>query len=224
MEPYTDDEVMAMLEACEEEYRGQSRFLGSRNYAIIAVFCDTGIRLSENAGIRLADLQSSLKQLRVTGKGAKTRTVPLQGQSMKALSRYLTHRPEAEPDWLWLSEDGTRLTADSITTMVERLKKRAGVASDGLVHRFRHYFATRYLEAGGNPNSLRLLLGHESFTMVLHYTRLVNARRAISESEPFSPLNNLYQERRRHDDGWGWRRAAQRSLTPRFKKNSIDMR
>jgi len=206
VEPYTDTEVMSLLEACEEEYRFRSRFLGSRNGAIIAVFCDTGIRLSELAGIKLSDLHSSLKQLRVTGKGLKTRVVPLQKQSMKVLNRYLMYRPETDSDWLWLSDEGDRLTAGSIITMVERLKRRAGVRSGGKVHRFRHYFATRYLEAGGNPSSLRLLLGHESFAMVMHYTRLVNARRAVSEHEQFSPLNHLYQEHHNHDDGWGWRK------------------
>ena len=206
VEPYTDNEVMAMLEACEEEYRFRSHFLGSRNGAIIAIFADTGLRLSELAGIRLADLHSSLKQLRVTGKGLKMRVVPLQNQSMKALNRYLMYRPEADSDWLWLSDEGDRLTADSIITMVERLKRRAGVRSGGKVHRFRHYFATRYLEAGGNPNSLRLLLGHESFDMVLHYTRLVNAQRAVDEH--VSPLSRLYHgdNHQRGDDGWGWRR------------------
>jgi len=206
VEPYTDTEVMSMLEACEEEYRFRSHFLGSRNGAIIAVFCDTGIRLSELAGIKLSDLHSSLKQLRVTGKGLKTRVVPLQKQSMKVLNRYLMYRPEMDSDWLWLSDEGNRLTESSIVNMVERVKRRAGVRSGGKVHRFRHYFATRYLEAGGNPSSLRLLLGHESFAMVMHYTRLVNARRAVSEHEQFSPLNHLYQEHHNHDDGWGWRK------------------
>ncbi|GAI96986.1 unnamed protein product, partial [marine sediment metagenome] len=193
--------------ASEDEYRFQSRFLGSRNKAIIAVFCDTGLRLSELAGIKLSDLHSSLKQVRVVGKGQKMRVVPLQGQSMKALNRYLMYRPEEGSDWLWLADDGGRLTAESITTMVERLKRRAGVSRDGLVHRFRHYFATRYLEAGGNPNSLRLLLGHESFAMVLHYTRWVSVRRALAEHEQFSPLDRLYQGRNdnHNNDGWGWR-------------------
>ena len=206
VEPYTDGEVLAMLEACEDEYRFHSRFLGSRNKAIIAVFCDTGLRLSELVGVKLTDLHSTLKQVRVVGKGLKTRVVPLQAQSMKALKRYLTYRREEGSDWLWLSEEGGRLTAESITTMVERLKRRAGVSSDGLVHRFRHYFATRYLEAGGNPNSLRLLLGHESFAMVLHYTRWVSARRALAEHEQFSPLDRLYQGRNdnHNNDGWGW--------------------
>jgi len=206
IEPYTDSEVLAMLQGCEEEFHSSSRLLGSRNKAIIAIFCDTGMRLSELAGIKLSDLHSSLKQVRVMGKGSKKRVLPLQGESMKALNRYLIYRPKEGPEWLWLNDEGHMLSASSITTMVERLKKRVGVTSDGLVHRFRHYFATRYLEAGGNPNFLRLLLGHESFAMVLHYTRWLNARQAIDEHEQFSPLNHLYQRRDNHNnDGWGWR-------------------
>jgi len=114
------------------------------------------------------------------------------------------HRPDGS-EWLWLADDGHRLAADSITSMVERLKRKGGVASGGLCHRFRHYFATRYLEAGGNMNSLRLLLGHESYDMVLHYTRMVSARRAINEHADFSPLDHLYRGSNHNHDGWGYR-------------------
>lgn len=201
VEPYTDGEVMAMLDACDED----SRFLSCRNKAIIAMFADTGLRLSELAGIKLADLHSSLNQVRVLGKGSKMRIVPLQGESMKALNRYLMYRPRDGGEWLWLSDEGKPLQMRSIQNMVQRLKRRAGVRSSGGVHRFRHYFATRYLEAGGNPSSLRLLLGHESFAMVLHYTRMVSAQRAVDEH--VSPLSRLYQggNHNRSDDGWGWR-------------------
>jgi len=126
---------------------------------------------------------------------------------MKALNRYLVYRPKEEPKWLCPDDEGARLSASALTTMVERGKKRGGVTSDGLVHRFRHYFATRYLEAGGNPNYLRLLLGHESFAMVLHYTRWVNTRQAIDEHDQFSPLDRLMRGgNNNHDnDGWGWK-------------------
>jgi len=141
----------------------------------------------------------------VWGKGSKVRIVPLQGESMKALNRYLMYRPRDGGDWLWLADDGQPLQMRSIQNMVQRLKRRAGVRSGGGVHRFRHYFATRYLEAGGNPSSLRLLLGHESFAMVLHYTRMVSAQRAVEEH--VSPLSRLYRggDHNRGDDGWGWR-------------------
>lgn len=203
VEPYSDAEVMAMLDAGGDD----SRFLASRNRAIISMFADTGLRLSELAGIRLDDLHSSLKQVRVLGKGSKVRVVPLQGESMRALNRYLMYRPRDGGQWLWLNDDGGPLQMRSIQNMLQRLKRRAGVRSGGGVHRFRHYYATRYLEAGGNPSSLRLLLGHESFAMVLHYTRMVSAQRAVDEH--VSPLNELYRGRNRNrDDGWGWREGS----------------
>jgi len=209
VEPYTDRDVLAMLGGCEDEFLASSKILGARNKAIISLFADTGLRLSELAGIRLCDLAPSLKQLRVMGKGAKMRVLPLQGESMKTLNRYLLRfRPRGDSEYLWLNDGGERLSASAITTMVERLKGRAGVTSGGLVHRFRHYFATRYLENGGNINALRLLLGHESLDMVLHYSRWVEANQAVAEHDRFSPLDRLTRGGRRHrqDDGWGWRR------------------
>ena len=206
VEPYSDDEVKAMLDVCENEFRYRSRFLGSRNKAIISVFADTGLRLDELASIRLSDLGARLQQIRVMGKGTKMRIVPLQSESRKALSRYLMHRPRDCGDWLWLNEDGGPLAKHSIKIMVQRLKHHAGVRSGGCVHRFRHYFATRYLEAGGNPNLLRLLLGHSTFDMVLHYAKYVSVKQALAEHERFSPLDRLYQQQRRRDSSeWGWR-------------------
>jgi len=208
VEPYTDREVLSMLDGCEAEFHTASKFLGARNKAIISMFADTGMRLSELAGIKLSDLAPSLKQLRVMGKGAKMRVLPLQGESMKTLNRYLIRfRPKGDSDFLWLNDEGGRLSGSAITTMVERLKERVGVTSSGLVHRFRHYFATRYLENGGNINALRLLLGHESLDMVLHYSRWVEANQAIAEHDRFSPLDRLTRggSHNRVDDGWGWR-------------------
>lgn len=202
IEPYSDGEVMAMLDACEEE---DSKFLSCRNKAIIAIFADSGMRLSELAGMRLDDLHSTLKQVRVWGKGSKMRIVPLQGESTKALNRYLMYRPRDGGESVWLTEDDQPLRPRSIQNMVQRLKRRAGVRSGGGVHRFRHYFATRYLEAGGNPSSLRLLLGHESFAMMLHYTRMVSAQSAVDEH--ISPLSRLYRggNHKHGNDSWGWR-------------------
>lgn len=205
VEPYSDNEVLAMLDVCEEEFHNNSRFLGSRNRAIISVFVDTGLRLDELTSIRLSDLEPKLQRIRVMGKGTKMRVVPLENKSRRALSRYLMYRPRDSGDWVWLSEDGGPLAKRSIKNMVQRLKRRAGVRSGGCVHRFRHYFATRLLESGANPNSVRLLLGHETFNMVLHYTKYANMSHALREHQQFSPLDRLYrrQDRNNHSD-WGW--------------------
>ena len=203
VEPYTDEEVLSMLQSCTDEYQKVSRFLGSRNRAIISFLADTGMRLSELSGIKTSDVHPGLKQVRVLGKGQKMRVLPLEGESSKALQAYLLHRPDSSP-WLWLSEEGQHLGPGSITSMVERLKRRSGVRSGGLVHRFRHYFATRYLEAGGNPSSLRILLGHESYSMVLHYTRMVEARKALGQHAHFSPLDQLIRGNHSKKDDWDW--------------------
>lgn len=191
VEPYSDDEVVAMLEICKQDARFRYRYLGTRNLAIISLFVATGLRLEELANIRLSHFDPRLQQLEVNGKGGKIRLVPINGEARKALKRYLELR-EPGGDELWKTDDGQVMSKDSVSTMIERLKKRAGVTSDGLVHRFRHYFATRYLDAGGDINSLRLLLGHATLDMVLRYSRFADVKRALLEHEQFNPLDRLY--------------------------------
>jgi len=203
--PYTDEEVSAMLRVCEHDIQHGYRYLGLRNRAIISVFTDTGLRLSELAGMRLSELAPNLQQVRVMGKGARLRIVPLSGEARKALKAYLAAR-EPGGDSVWLTDYGEPLAASAIKTMIDRLQRRAGVASGGGAHRFRHYFATRYLEGGGDLNSLRLLLGHATLYMVLRYTRFVNVQRAIDGHAGFSPLDRLTRgSHHRREENWGWR-------------------
>ena len=204
VEPYSDEEVMAMLGVCDYDSVHRYRFLGIRNKAIISLLADTGLRVSELGGLRLSDLDPKLRQLRVLGKGAKLRAVPLSGEARKALRHYLEVRPEGG-DELWRTDEGEPMSTYSIKIMISRLKHRAGVKSGGGAHRLRHYFATRYLEAGGDINSLRLLLGHATLDMVLRYSKHVDGRRALESHHEFSPLDRLYNGGRNHNrDGWGW--------------------
>ena len=207
VEPYSDDEIRAMLNVCDDDIQQRYRFLGIRNKAIISLLIDTGLRVSELGGIKLSDLDPKLRQVRVMGKGAKTRVVPTSGEARKALRQYLVDaRPKRRgDDLLWQTEDGPMSTR-SIKVMIARLKQRAGVNSGGGAHRFRHYFATHYLEGGGDINTLRLLLGHATLAMVLKYSRYVDAKKAFLAHETFSPLDRLYRgDNHNRDDGWGWR-------------------
>jgi len=205
VEPYSDEEVKALIDVCLYDAEHRYRFLGVRNLAIISLLADTGLRLSELGGINLSDLDPNLRQIRVLGKGAKMRVVPLDGEARKALKRYLSSRPPGG-DALWKTDDGQGMSTYSVKVMVQRLKKRAGVNGSGGAHRLRHYFATRYLEAGGDINSLRLLLGHATLDMVLRYSRFADAQRALDTHQEFSPLDRLYNGGRK-DNGerWGWR-------------------
>ena len=204
VQPYSDDDVRAMLATCEQQI--SQRYLGIRNKAIISIFADTGLRLSELSGIKLSNLDSHLRQVRVLGKGDKLRVVPIDGAARKALQAYLRIRNSSE-DYLWLTEFGTHLSAHAVQTLIGRIKIEAGISETGGPHRFRHYFATRYLDAGGDINSLRLLLGHSSLSMVLQYSRYASAQRAIEEHQQFSPLRRLYEGNNHNGDrqqSWGY--------------------
>ena len=205
IEPYSDEEVRAMLDTCAADIENHHRFLGLRNLAIISIFVDTGLRLAELAGLRLSELDPNLHQARIMGKGAKLRVVPINGRARKALKNYLTQARQPGGDEVWQTEDGQPLAFWSIKIMVNRLKKRAGVKGGGGPHRFRHYFATHCLENGMDLNTVRLLLGHATLDMVLHYARYVDVQKALVQHGQFSPLDGLYKGNGRAGDGWGWR-------------------
>jgi site-specific recombinase XerD len=201
VEPYRDEEITAMLQVCENDVQLWCPYLGIRNKAIISLFVATGLRVQELSRIKLPDFDVALQQVDVLGKGNKARAVPVNGEARKALKRYLQIRP-AGGEWLWKTDDGKPLAMYSVKVMIARLKRRAGVTSGGGAHRFRHYFATRYLEAGGDINSLRLLLGHASLDMVLKYSRYVDGQRALATHRQFNPLDQLYRGQSRSQD---WR-------------------
>ncbi|MBA7683625.1 Tyrosine recombinase XerC [subsurface metagenome] len=193
VEPYTDQEVLAFLAVCDGDISNACRYLGIRNKAIISLFVATGLRLGELSSIKLSDFDPRLQQVRVMGKGAKERVVPLNGEARKAVKRYLGVRPNGYEE-LWQTDDGQPMSPYSVKIMVRRLKGRAGVNGGGGAHRFRHYFATHFLEAGGDINSLRLLLGHATLSMVLRYSRYVDVQRALTEHHLFNPLDRLMRQ------------------------------
>jgi len=205
VEPYTNEEVKAMLDTCAADIENHHRYLGIRNLAIISLFVDTGLRLEELTNMKLSELDPNLHQARIMGKGAKLRVVPLNGRARQALKRYLTQVRPPGGDCLWKTDDGQPLSRYSIKIMVNRLKSRAGVKGGGGAHRFRHYFATHCLDNGMDLNTVRLLLGHATINMVLHYARYVDTQKALVQHEQFSPLDGLYKGSGRLGDGWGWR-------------------
>ena len=203
VEPYSDDEVRAMLSLCDQDALLRYRYLGLRNKAIISLFVATGLRLTELAEISLRQLDPRLQEVQVMGKGAKVRVVPISGEARKVLRSYLQVKPDGGEE-LWKTGDGQPMAARGIKIMITRLKRRAGVNGGGGAHRFRHYFATRYLEGGGDINSLRLLLGHSSLAMVLKYSKFVDVRKALANHDQFDPLDRLVRGGK-SESKWRWR-------------------
>jgi site-specific recombinase XerD len=189
IQPYTSEQIKAMLGVCDWDYQHNAKFLGSRNRAILLMLLDSGLRLSELANIRFQDIDTEQGWIKATGKGAKERVVRIGGTAQKALWRYLMHRPNNGRQEIWLSEEGRPLQGSGIQSMINRLKKRAGVADRGCVHRFRHTFALNFLRADRNPFNLQYLLGHSSLEMVRHYTATLGMEDALEAHKRASPAD-----------------------------------
>jgi integrase/recombinase XerD len=182
--PVLDTEALTKLVRDADADRS---FHGRRDAALLRLFMCTGVRLAELAGIRLGDLNLQRREVLVTGKGSKSRTVRIDDKAALALDRYLrarARRPEAKQDErapLWLGHVHTRdgMTASGIYQAIKRRGARVSVTVHP--HMFRHTFTHRWLDAGGAEGDLMELNGWDSPQMLRHYgasARAARARRA----------------------------------------------
>lgn len=167
---------------------------GRRERLMIALLLDTGLRLGELADLRCGDVLDD-GYLRVRGKGAKERLVPLGAVSERRLRDYLAHgraRPIGRRvDHVFLARDGRPMSPAAIQHVLRRLGKRAGL--DGVrtnPHTFRHTFAKLYLLNGGDLFSLQRILGHATLDMVRRYVNL-DLGDVKRQHEAASPLDRL---------------------------------
>ena len=172
-----------------------------RNRAILWVLYDTGVRVSELCGLRLADFDRKHSILTVTGKGSKERRIALGNNCLRNLLYYLDkHRPDEEElaewgsageDHLFLSETRLPLTKNGVTLLFRRIKERAGITGKRISpHILRHSFAIRYLVLGNDPFSLQELLGHEDMTTVKNYMHM-NDETIQEQKRKYSPGDHL---------------------------------
>ncbi len=159
----------------EREFR---KLLGSlssdklRDRALLLFLLDTGVRATELSELKICDLQDG--HVRVFGKGAKEREIPLSRRVYKALSDYLAQRGKLSPKSpLFAVPEGGPISRYALRKLVVRIANRAGV-SDVHPHRFRHTFALLYLRNGGDAISLQKLLGHSTLDMVKKYVELAD--------------------------------------------------
>jgi site-specific recombinase XerD len=171
---FTEAELAAMLATCKG-----GGFQNRRDYAVIALFKDAGIRLSELAGIAVADLDVGNREATVTGKGDKQRTVRFTYDTARALDRYTRERAKhrlARSSALWLGVRGGAMTASGVYQMIERRGLEAGVEVNP--HKFRHTFSHNWLDGGGAEGDLMELNGWSSPQMLARYGRSARSARA----------------------------------------------
>ena len=186
------DESKKLLEVSLDEENKN----GQRNYAILTLFLNCGMRLSELVGINIKDIDFDECKLNIIGKGNKERVIYLNKACMKAVNAYLEVRPKegikyASKDALFLSERRERISKRTVQYIVEKELERAGLASKNLsVHKLRHTAATLMYQYGNvDIRALQELLGHESIATTEIYTHVANnqVRNAV-ESNPLSDM------------------------------------
>ena len=147
--------------------------LQARDRAMFELFYSSGLRLSELADLDLNDLDLQSGEAEVTGKGRKTRIVPVGQQALTALAAWLRQRqPRDNTPALFLNQRGTRLTPRSIQLRLNRWAIQAGLSQHVHPHLLRHAFATHVLQSSGDLRAVQEMLGHASISTTQVYTHL----------------------------------------------------
>jgi integrase/recombinase XerC len=153
-----------------------------RDYAILQVFLQTGIRVSELCALTLEDIDLAQRAVRITqGKGQQARTIELEKKGIQAIRSYLAVRPNGLHRELFLNYQGAPLSDRGVRKMLDKYLKAAGITKAISPHSLRHTFATYKAERGVSPYQLKEWLGHARLDTTAIYVHLArsNAKKAM---------------------------------------------
>ena len=163
------DEISQLLNHSEDA------LLEVRDKAMIELFYSSGLRLSELTGLNLIDIDLKDQTLRVTGKGNKTRVVPIGRHARDALKRWLKNRPnlaKSDETALFVSSRGTRIHVRSVQSRLKLWASKQTLNQSLHPHMLRHSFASHILESSGDLRAIQELLGHSDISTTQIYTHL----------------------------------------------------
>ncbi|MBQ8449119.1 MAG: tyrosine-type recombinase/integrase [Clostridia bacterium] len=172
-----------------------------RDYCIITLFLNCGLRLSELVGINLSDIDREMRSLRVLGKGNKERIVYLNEACKSALSAYLlvrardiTNIKDKDKNALFISRLGKRISVKTVQWLVYKYLDQAGLSYKHFsTHKLRHTAATlMYQEGGVDVLSLKEILGHSELNTTQIYTHVSD--RKLEEAVESHPLANIMKD------------------------------
>lgn len=171
-----------------------------RDYCIITLFLNCGMRVSELVGINLSDISTDLSTVNVTGKGSKERMIYLNDACKRALEAYLKTRPSGvkynDRNALFISRNHNRLSVQSVQLLIYKHLKAAGLENRNMsVHKLRHTAATLMYQYGKTDvRVLKDILGHEQLSTTQIYTHINNEM--IRDAVNDNPLSGMKQTRK----------------------------
>ncbi len=171
-----EEEVEALLDAPD---LGQP--LGLRDRAMLELLYACGLRVSELVGLKVTEIGLQEGVIRVTGKGSKTRLVPMGEEALEWIGRYLK---EARPDILqkrlsdslFVTQRGEAMTRQAFWYLIKRYALQAGIRKPISPHVLRHAFATHLLNHGADLRVVQMLLGHADISTTQIYTHVARER------------------------------------------------
>jgi site-specific recombinase XerD len=165
-----------------------------RDYCIVTLFVNCGMRLSELTGLNLTSVDLDSRTMRLLGKGNKERIIHINDACAFALSDYFDVRPECDTDALFISRNHRRITNRRVEQIIENTLKKGGLDGRGLsVHKLRHTAATLMYQYGkADPILLKEILGHKSVSTTEIYTHINSDR--ISQAMDDNPLANIRKD------------------------------
>lgn len=183
---FTLDDSLSLLGSVE----GRN---AERDYCILTLFLNCGIRLTELVGINLTDIQDD--RLTVIGKGSKERTVYLNDACLEAIKNYLPEREKIDisasaQNALFVSERGARISRRTVQNLVEKYVKKIGLdPRKYTTHKLRHTAATLMYQSGADIRVLQEILGHKQLNTTEIYTHVSNEN--IKEAVKSNPLSSV---------------------------------
>ena len=171
-----------------------------RDYCILTLFLNCGMRVSELVGIDLGDIADD--RLRLLGKGNKERMVYLNDTCRQAIENYLPHRvspKQGHRNALFISRLGRRIDVQTVKALVNKYLKMAGLSQQHLsVHKLRHTAATLMYQNGVDVRTLKEVLGHENLDTTMIYTHVIDDN--LREAARLNPLNGLQKPPKDEED------------------------
>ncbi len=190
----SEEDVRRLLESINP----QDLPFGARDRAILEMLYGSGLRVSELVSLRPEQVDWDEGFVRITGKGDKTRYVPLGGAAAQAVRFYREHaRPlllaagKQDPHVVFLSRRGGKLTRERIRQIIKTRAAAAGLDENVFPHILRHSFATHLLENGADLRVIQDMLGHADLATTQIYTH-VEQKRLVSLHKNFHPRGRMH--------------------------------